>query len=480
MLTIQLPEKLKRVLSTKARLIVLIGGRGSAKTETMGRVLLALVKTEQADILCGREYQNSIDDSVHKLLTGLIDDLEIPGVIYTEKKIDFNVGGGFRYKGFARNSSAVRSAQDFKYSWVDEAQALSQDSIDDLLPTIRVPGSKLFFTGNPQASNDPFSKRFITPFKFDLDKHGFYEDDMHLIIVVNWRDNPWHGELEQQRLWDYDNLSRAKYDHIWEGAFNDTVEDSIIQAEWFDAAIDAHLKLGFSPKGARIVAHDPSDKGADPKGLCLRHGSVILDVQEKTGIDVNDGCDWATSFAIENDADLFTWDCDGMGVSLRRQVTEAFDGKKIDYEMFKGSEGVERPEDIYQPIEGEDRSKARTNKETFRNKRAQYCWMLRDRYYKTYRAVEKHEYNDPATLISVSSEIECLGQLRSETCRVPRKANGNGFIQIMGKPEMVSKYGIASPNLFDSTFMSLKTTAPKIPERKPIYIPNVRRVGARG
>lgn len=476
LIEIEIPHKLERILTTNARLIVLIGGRGSAKTETAGRVLLMWAQTERADILCGREYQNSIDDSVHKLLSGLIDKLEVQGARVTDKKIDFYAGGGFRYKGFARNSSAIRSAQEFKYSWIDEAQALSQDSMDDLLPTIRATDSKLIFTANPQASNDPFSLRFITPFKAALDKYGYYEDDMHLIIMCNWRDNPWHGELEQQRLWDYANLSRAKYDHIWEGAFNDTVEAAIIQAEWFDAAIDAHLKLGFKPQGAIIVSHDPSDKG-DAKGLCLRHGSVILDVRENTELDVNDGCDWATGYAIEHDADLFVWDCDGLGVSLRSQVNRSFDGKKIDYVMFKGSEKVENPFDVYQPIEGEDLRKARTNKETFLNKRAQYCWRLRDRYYNTYRAVERGEYSDPDQLISISSNIECMAQLRSETCRIPRKHNNNGFIQIMGKVEMESKFRIKSPNLFDSTFMSLTIPPIKTVEEQFPDIPELRRWG---
>ncbi len=473
---LQIPRATEKVLTTKARLIVLIGGRSSAKSETAGRLLLMFAQTERADVLCGREFQTSIDDSVHKLLKTLINKLDIHGVSVTDKKIDFMGGGGFRYKGFARNSAAVRSAQDFKYSWVEEAQDLSEDSIDDLLPTIRASNSKLVFTGNPQASNDPFSKRFIVPFKAHLDKHGFYEDAMHLIIMMNWRDNPWHGELEQQRLWDYENLSRAKYDHIWEGAFNDSVEDSIIEAEWFDAAVDAHIKLGFKPRGARVVSHDPSDLGDDPKGLCLRQGSVILDVMQKDNLDVNDGCDWATDYAIENDADLFTWDCDGMGISLKRQVAQAFDGKKIEYEMFRGSEGVDAPDEIYEPVKGEDKKKARTNKQTFRNKRAQFSWKLRDRYYRTYRAVEKGEYIDPDMLISISSGIEDLEQLRSETCRIPRKANGNGFIQIMTKVEMKSKYKIASPNLFDSTFMSLMLPGiKKQKEHKPLTVPDLRR-----
>jgi len=403
---IQLPPKMERALTTRARLVVFIGGRGSAKSEGVARIMLMKAQSEGADILCGREYQNSIDDSVHKLLSTLIERLGFQDVNVTEKKIDFMGGGSFRYKGFARNSAAVRSAQGFKYSWIEEAQDLSEKSIEDLLPTIRANDSQLFFTGNCMASNDPFSKRFIVPFKQQLDKHGFYEDDMHLIVMMNWRDNPWHSELEKQRLWDYEHLSRAKYDHIWEGAFNDSVEDAIIPAEWFDAAIDAHIKLGFKAQGAKIVSHDPSDTGPDPKGLCLRQGAVILDVFEKDDGDVNEGCDWATSYANEVKADIFIWDCDGMGVSLKRQVLGAFDGMKVDCIMFKGSEGPVNPEEIYQPDKRLLRSEAKTNKQTFKNKRAQYYGRLRDRFYNTFRAVNGGEYVDPDEMISICSSIK--------------------------------------------------------------------------
>lgn len=472
-----IPEKLGPILTTKARLIVLIGGRSSAKSESVARILLMKAQRERADILCGREYQNSIDDSVHKLLSTLIEKENITGAHVTDKKIDFLTGGGFRYKGFARNSAAVRSAQGFKASWIEEAQDLSEQSIEDLLPTIRAKDSQLFFTANPMSSRDPFSKRFIVPFKKHLDRYGFYEDAMHLIIVMNWRDNPWHDELESQRIWDLEHLSRAKYDHIWEGAFNDTVEHSIIEAEWFDAAIDAHIKLGFEPKGMKIVSHDPSDEGGDSKGLVYRHGSVILDVLEKEMGDVNEGCDWATGFAIENQVDVFTWDCDGLGISLKRQVAEAFDGKKINIILFKGSESPVNPFDLYQPDELIRRLDAKTNKETFKNKRAQYYWRLRDRFYSTYRAVEKGEYIDPDEMISVSSEINCMASFRSEICRVPKKPSGSGFIQIMTKKEMKDKYKIESPNLADSAMMAMEI--PELvnkPKFQDLSIPTMHRI----
>ena len=473
----EIPEKLHPVMATDARLVVIIGGRSSAKSETMARILLLKAQTERADVLCGREYQNAIEDSVHKLLTGLLEDIGVKGVEYTDHKIDFAGGGSFRFKGFSRNSSAVKSAQGFKYSWIEEAQDLSEKSLDDLLPTIRANDSKLFFTANPQASADPFSKRFIVPFQKELARDGFYQDDMHLIIMMNWRDNPWHGELEGQRLWDKENFSRAKYDHIWEGAFNDSVNDAIIKAEWFDAAIDAHVKLGFKPQGIKIVAHDPSDLGADAKGLVYRHGSVIMDVCEKSDGDVNDGCDWATDYAIKVGADAFVWDGDGLGVSLKRQVAEAFQGKKIDYNMFKGSEGTRLPNAMYQADVHGVQGKSRSNKDTFRNKRAQYYIKLRDRFYSTYLAIEKGQYINPDELISISSDISTLQQFRSEICRVPLKQNSNGYIQIMSKVDMKTKMKLASPNLSDSAMMVLDVPiVNKVIEHSEIFIPDTVRI----
>lgn len=474
---IEIPEKLIRILDSNARFIVIIGGRGSAKSESVGRIMLMKSQLEGADVLCGREYQNSIDDSVHKLLSELIVKLEIPGAKITEKKIDFDSGGMFRYKGFSHHSAAVRSAQGFKFSWIEEAQDLSKKSIDDLLPTIRATGSQLIFTANPQASNDPFSQRFIVPFKAHLDKFGFYEDETHLVIVMNWRDNPWHGELEKQRLWDYEHMIRAEYDHIWEGHFNDMVENSIIRAEWFDAAIDAHIKLGYEPKGIKVISHDPSDTGKDAKGLCYRHGNVLLGVWERGIGDVNDGCDWATNYAIQVDADLFVWDGDGMGISLKRQVDESLEGKRTDFKIFKGSEGPEKPEEMYLPDDSLEYAQGRKNKDTFRNKRAQFYWKLRDRLYNTYRAVIKGEYIDPDDQISISSKIKCLTQLRSEICRIPKKANGRGMIQIMTKEEML-RIKIASPNLADSVMMSLDhNIKPKgWDANKKITIPKLKRV----
>lgn len=475
--TIQIPDKLLRLIPPK-RFKIVIGGRGGAKSETVAGLFAGMVDQSGCRAVCCREFQTSIKQSVHSLICRKIKELNLHGFRPFDSTIKHANGGDIYYQGLARDPQAIKSLDDAQLCWVEEAQTLSDPSLEELTPSIRGENSEIWMTANLQSSNDPFSLRFFKPYEKELRKNGYYEDDLHTIVWVNYYDNPWFpSHLEAERAADKERLSTAAYDHKWLGEPSDSVTDSIILPEWFDAAIDAHKVLGFESLGIKVVSHDPSDLGEDPKSVCLRHGSVILDVQENDHDDINDGCDWATNYAIDNSADLFTWDCDGLGIGLKKQVRDSFHGKKIDYVIFKGSESVERPNAIYQPIEDEDRGKARSNKETFRNKRAQFCGWLRDRYYNTYLAVVKNKrVVDVESLISISSDIACIAQLRSETCRIPSKPNHNGLFQIMSKPEMLSKYGIKSPNLFDATFMSLQMPKQMYkPIEAPFNIPEMKR-----
>ena len=460
--TLRINKKLEPFLTKPKQLKIAIGGRGSGKSIGIGDALTFKMATEKADIYCLREFQDSISDSVHRVFEGSINDrLMLDGWNVQEKRIISPEGAQTAYKGAARNPNSIQSAQGYKYSWFEEAQTMSQASIDKLLPTIlRNPGAECWFSANPQSSADPFSQRFIVPYLRELNKHGYYEDDLHLIIVVNWRDNPWWNiEQETLRKWDCTNLSRAKYDWVWEGKFNDEVADSIVKAEWFDACIDAHkvdkLKEVFKPLGVRIAAHDPSDTGKDNKGYAMRHGSIVQHIYEKNSGEIDVGCDWATNLAREHKADWFVWDGDGMGAGLKRQVANNLDSTNTKYQMFKGSlsgKGQDHAEKMYQKGYG-DKNNNLTNAEVFKNNRAQYYISLADRCYNTYRCVVKGEYIDPEEMISFDSDgIESIPALRSELCRIPRKNNSNGLQQLMNKQEMKSQ-GIDSPGMADSLMM---------------------------
>ena len=458
-------KKLERFLTCSKQIKVAIGGRGSGKSIGFGDMLTMKMATEGADIYCLREFQDSIADSVHRVFQGSINErLMLDGWSVTNDRVQAPNGAVTKYKGAARNPDSIQSAQGFKYSWFEEAHTMSQASIDKLLPTIlRNPGAECWFGANPQSSADPFSQRFINPYIKELTANGFYEDELHLIVVINWRDNPWwNKEQEALRVWDYENLSRAKYDWIWEGKFNDEVEDSIIKPEWFDAAIDAHklerLQKAFEPHGMVIAAHDPFDGGGDAAGFAVRHGSIIKSVQCKTTGEVDVCCDWATDLAKEFDADCFVWDGDGMGTGLKRQVSDNFLGTHTDFHMFKGSlsgKGQDNAEMAYQELNDKKDSKPKTYAETFKNNRAQYYISLADRFYNTYKCVERGEYIDPDEMISLDSDgIPDIQGLRSQLCRIPLKKGSNGLRQIMSKQEM-KKLGIDSPNEADSVMMCL-------------------------
>ena len=456
-LELHIPRKLQPFVIKKKRFKVAIGGRGGSKSMSFADILSQKAQVEQALVGCLREFQNSLDDSVFALLKAEIKRLKIPGYKPMHNKIDHSDGGGFRFRGLARSIEAVKSMYGFKYFWLEEGQFISDSSLRILTPTLRESDSELWISANPMSAADPFSQRFINPYQRELDKNGFYEDDLHYIVKINHSDNPWFPkELEQERMRDYQALPRALYDHIWEGAFNDSVDNALIMAEWFDACVDAHLELGFEPLGVRVAAHDPSDTGDDDKGYAFRHGSVVQEVSEKTTGDINEGCDWATGLAIQNNSDVFLWDCDGLGIGLNRQINNSFEGKHTVIAQYKGSEKVDNPDAPYEPADKANIQNQKTNKEAIKNCRAQYYFELRNRVYRTYIAVTKKVYTDPDTMISFDSNMTELTKLRAELCRLPIKPNPNGMFELYTKEEMLKKFKIPSPNLADSVKMLFK------------------------
>ena len=475
-------NKLSPVITKKKRVKILVGGRGSTKSTFTADYVLSCVANGQL-WCCGRQFQNSIDESVHRLLQEEIERLGFTGFYSDKTSISHESGGRIFYRGLERNVKSMKSMlSGVDGLWIEEGEDLSDNTITVLTASLRVSAKdadrlfagedikmpEIIITMNRGSSADPVAIKWLKRAENDLERRGYYEDEALLVIEINYTDMPksWFlaSGLEVERADDFKNMSRAKYDHKWKGKYLDTVDNAIIEPEWFDAALDAHklphLSAMFEPHGAIIAAHDPFDDGGDAAGYAVRHGSIILEVRCKEHGEIDEVCDWATGQAREINADWFVWDGDGMGTGLKRQVSEAFKGTATKFHMFKGSlsgKGQDNADKLYMPTAGDrdSKKKPKTYADTFKNNRAQYYAELARLFKNTYDCVIKGKYFDPADMISFDTDgIDDLASVRSQICRIPLKPNAQGLIQIMSKEEM-KRLKIKSPNEADAVMMTI-------------------------
>ena len=204
--TVQLPEKLQ-FLFEHWRYKVAYGGRGGMKSWTFSKALVIKAALEKLRILCTREYQNSIQESVHRLLT---DQIAVLGLydkfIITQTSITCINGSEFIFAGLKNDPQKIKSTEGVDICWVEEAQKVSNSSWEILIPTIRQAGSEIWVSYNPDEEHDPTHVRFVlnTP-------------PNAKVVKVGWQDNPWFpAELEAERQYLLKTDPEA-YQNVWEG-----------------------------------------------------------------------------------------------------------------------------------------------------------------------------------------------------------------------------------------------------------------------
>jgi len=135
---IEIPEEFERLFDTDWREAAIWGGRSSLKSHTVARYLLIRARMAKTRILCAREYQNSIAESSHQLLTDLINLYDLRDFKVTDKTIvNTETGSEFIFKGLHHNEQSIKSIEGVNIAWVEEAQTITQNSIEILTPTIR-------------------------------------------------------------------------------------------------------------------------------------------------------------------------------------------------------------------------------------------------------------------------------------------------------------------------------------------------------
>lgn len=248
-MTIKFPEKLQ-FLFRQYRYKVAHGGRGSAKSWSFARALLLLGTEHKLRILCTREVQKSIKDSVHKLLGDQIQALDLGGFYEVlENEIRGQNGTEFTFAGLANHTvESIKSYEGVDIVWVEEAQTVEKRSWEILIPTIRKDESEIWITFNPSLDTDETWVRFVE----NTPPNAF-------VAQVNYTDNPWFPEvLEQERL-HCKATNPEDYSNIWEGICRAAVEGAIYSKEIATAVLEERIRP--VPYDPRIKVHTIWDLG---------------------------------------------------------------------------------------------------------------------------------------------------------------------------------------------------------------------------
>jgi len=271
---------------------------------------------------------------------------------------------------------------------------------------------------------------------------------MTKVFIMDWRDHPaktqeWYDKRKEKA--DAEGLFHIFAQEV-DRDYTSAVEGILIPAKYVNAAIDAHIKLGFGGFGRKRAALDVADEGADSNALCASHGPLVTYLEEWHEGDTGKSAIRAYNYAVENDCDELAYDSIGVGAGVKAKTNELLKISPSELEIigFNAADAVANPKKEY--VEG------KTNKDMFCNHKAQSWWLVRDRFYKTYLAVVEGKIFPHDELISLPSNLNKLDELKMELSRPKRDTDQAGRIKVESKKDM-KRRGMPSPNLADALIM---------------------------
>lgn len=264
-----------RDLLAPARYHVFHGGRGSAKSWSIAVVLIAMAAQHKHRILCCREFQNSIDDSVHHLLADTISRLKLDNFFEVQKEtILARNGSQFIFSGLKMNPRSVKSLENLSVCWCEEAEAISNDSWALLLPTIRARDSTFFISFNRDVGDDPVWRRFC-----EKSPPGA------IVRKVLWSDNPWlPAVLKDEIQWTM-ATDPETFEHVWQGEPLHHSDAQIFRGKYVIRAFD-------TPKDATFLIGNDWGFAQDPDAIIrcyIEEDCLFVDAEALGhGITIND------------------------------------------------------------------------------------------------------------------------------------------------------------------------------------------------
>lgn len=428
---------------------ILYGGRASSKSWDAAGFVLFLACNYKIRVLCARQFQNKIEESVYSLLKLQIERFGLTGQfrILDNKIIHRRTGSEFLFYGLWRHIEEIKSLEGIDICWLEEAHALTPQQWEILEPTVRKEGSQFWIIFNPRLSTDFAWRRFVVS-----------PPPGTLVRQINYPENPFLSRtmmavIDAARAEDID-----EFNHIYLGVPRDDDNDAVIKRSWIMAAIDAHKKLGISPSGQKRIGFDVADDGADKNAIVAAHGALAYHAELwKAGEhELLKSATRVWNLALEHDAEV-VFDSIGVGAMTGAKINELNAGdterRIVRHTGFNAGAAVFRPDAIYARSQP-----PRTNKDFFANLKAQAWWLLADRFRATFNAVNGGAVPPQDELVFIDSTMPHLNQLIDELCTPKRDFDNAGRVKVESKKDLAKANRVGgpqpSPNLADAFVMA--------------------------
>lgn len=302
------------------RYFIIKGGRGGGKSQSVGRFFLYLCEKYNLRAVCGRETQNSINESVYSLLADLIRTYQLNFETQASKISSRATSSTINFRGFREQGAFnIQGMEGIDILWIDEAQAISKQTLDVLIPTIRKENAKVIFTMNPHVFNDPVI-------------HMLSKRDDCLVININYDENPFCPTALKKEADECRKLNEKDYQHIWMGYPLEQSEDSLFGLDDFEnGKRNAHiLAPGY---GIRVAGFDIARMGDDKSAAfiwqqmgALHWEEVFCDEWAKSDLNYTTGR--ILMICNEYGVDMAAIDIDGLGSGPFDTLNK---GRNLDY-----------------------------------------------------------------------------------------------------------------------------------------------------
>lgn len=420
------------------------GGRGSGKShEFAGMVVEAMIADPDCNVVCIREIQKTLARSAKKLIEAKIAEFGVSHLFEVQHTVIKRIGGSGEciFIGMQDHTAdSVKSLEGFDIAWVEEAQSLSQRSLELLRPTIRKEGSQIWFSWNPRRRSDPVEKLL----------RGTTRRDDAIVVRANYTDNPWlpetlRREAESDRMTNPDGFG-----HTWLGEYENISSKVVIPAAWVRSAIGLAERLGLDVSGKTYAALDVAgaEEGGDENSLAIRKGICLLSVETWNGLDTAMTTQNAAGIAARSGALDVYYDSVGVGEGVTGEWSSM--GRRqeqpsgMTFSPWNGGSAVLHPEQRTDP----SNPQSPLNKDQYDNLKAQAWFALRRRFENAHKAANGLPY-DADNVISIHEGLPNLAQLEEELSQPQHKASGRGKTMVDKQPD-----GAKSPNMADSVVMA--------------------------